>query len=343
MSKKVLFVFLLVLLTVLNMESTAQGVNPGTTNLKHSWTFDDGTPNDYVGGANGTLMGAAEVYGGSLLVINSGDYLQLPAEQIEINAYSAFTMDLWYRPILNGNPSWTMIVYFGGSSGGMGSDGFFLSAARGDNFSRAAISCGVTTNPYTAETGANGPEYDDGELHHMAGILTADSISLYLDGIEQASTKLSPTNYIGGISTSYAYLAKSGYDGDATWLGEILEFNIYDRALTPEEILFLFNRGGSNAISNQSTNIPKEYSLLQNYPNPFNPTTTIEFELPRRSAVHLFLVDIMGKVVRELVNGEFVEGRHKVKLDATDLASGVYFCRMQADNFVDSKKIVLVK
>jgi len=334
----------LVLLVIIHINLTAQGVDPGTVNLTHSWTFNDGTTNDHIGGANGTLKGTAEVYEGSLLAVNPGAYMEMPADKIAINTYTEVTIEAWFRSVANGNTGYTMLAYFGDTQNRVGVNGYFFCAARGDNKSRAAISCGVLSNPWSGESGANGPEYDDGELHHMVSTLNATDITLYIDGQLQASTPLSSKNSISALSPVHAYLAKSGYEDDSTWLGEILEFNIYNKALSSEEVLFLFNKGASTTgVEKAIAALPKEYRLLQNYPNPFNPTTTIEFALPRRSNVHLVLVNMMGQVVRELADGEFIAGTHSVKLDASNLASGVYFCRLQADNFVDTKKIVLMK
>ncbi|MCS7229539.1 MAG: T9SS type A sorting domain-containing protein, partial [Candidatus Kryptonium sp.] len=89
--------------------------------------------------------------------------------------------------------------------------------------------------------------------------------------------------------------------------------------------------------------IPKKYVLHQNYPNPFNPTTTIEFELPVSANVVLELYNISGQKVKELFSGKLPAGYHKVVVDGRDLASGVYFYVLRANDFVGVKKMVLVK
>jgi hypothetical protein len=88
---------------------------------------------------------------------------------------------------------------------------------------------------------------------------------------------------------------------------------------------------------------PLKFELGQNYPNPFNPTTTIEFSLPARSDVHLVLANVLGQAVREIATGEYAAGTHKVTLDASGLASGVYFYKLQANRFTDVKKLILMK
>ncbi len=88
---------------------------------------------------------------------------------------------------------------------------------------------------------------------------------------------------------------------------------------------------------------PLAFSLEQNYPNPFNPVTTIRFALAMAQNVNLTVFDILGRRVTVLVNERLGAGSHQVKFDGTHLASGVYFYRMQAGTFVDSKKLLLVK
>lgn len=89
--------------------------------------------------------------------------------------------------------------------------------------------------------------------------------------------------------------------------------------------------------------IPTEYSLNQNYPNPFNPTTEISFGIPKSSNVKITIYNSVGKEVAVLVNRNLSAGYHTYKFDASRLASGVYFYNMQSDNFVNVKKMLLVK
>ena len=96
------------------------------------------------------------------------------------------------------------------------------------------------------------------------------------------------------------------------------------------------------SVENTRTNVPMRFTLCQNYPNPFNPSTTITYELPKSTEVKLSVYDILGREVSVLVNERRNAGVHEVKLDAAGLASGVYFYRLQAGSFVDTKKFLLV-
>ena len=89
--------------------------------------------------------------------------------------------------------------------------------------------------------------------------------------------------------------------------------------------------------------LPARYSLGQNYPNPFNPSTTIKFELPKSSHVTLSVYDILGRQVSVLINERRDAGLHEVKFDAASLASGVYFYRLQAGSYVQTRKLLILK
>lgn len=98
---------------------------------------------------------------------------------------------------------------------------------------------------------------------------------------------------------------------------------------------------GVKTISNE---IPNKYSLHQNYPNPFNPSTKIKFDMPKNGLVTLKVYDILGRLVSTLVNNEFITaGTKEVTFAGTNLASGVYFYRIEAGEFTATKKLTLVK
>jgi len=234
------FTLFFIIMLVASTIAIAQ-VDPRTENLTHSWTFDDGTTVDTIGGVTGVLMGGAQVLSGSLFTTQTSSWMELPANDIGINNYSEVSVEVWFKSVLNGNTGFHMLASFGNTQNTIGVNYFFITPARGDNVSRAAISCGDLSTPWASEDGANGTEFDDGNLHHMVGTIDADSIALYIDGELQAITPLDTNNRISAISTTYAYLAKAVYTADPTWRGEILEFNMYNKALSAEEVLFLFN------------------------------------------------------------------------------------------------------
>ncbi|RJP80065.1 MAG: T9SS C-terminal target domain-containing protein [Candidatus Zixiibacteriota bacterium] len=89
--------------------------------------------------------------------------------------------------------------------------------------------------------------------------------------------------------------------------------------------------------------VPEVYDLQQNYPNPFNPATTISFSLPEISRVSLKVYDLQGRLVANLVDGNKEAGVHSVTFDASHLASGLYFARIEAGSYTEVLKMMLVK
>jgi hypothetical protein len=92
-----------------------------------------------------------------------------------------------------------------------------------------------------------------------------------------------------------------------------------------------------------STKLPKEFNLSQNYPNPFNNSTVIKYAIPEEGLVTLKVFNTIGEEVAELVNDTKQTGNHEVSFDATGLSSGLYFYRLQAGSFVETKKMVLLR
>ncbi len=97
------------------------------------------------------------------------------------------------------------------------------------------------------------------------------------------------------------------------------------------------------AINDKKDNVPEKYSLHQNYPNPFNPTTVIGYDMPKAGHIFLRVYDLLGRVVANLVNEKQTAGFHTVTFTADNLPSGVYVYRLQAGNYVEAKKLVILK
>ena len=97
------------------------------------------------------------------------------------------------------------------------------------------------------------------------------------------------------------------------------------------------------SIEEHSNGSPKTFMLSQNYPNPFNPSTNISYQLPANYFVVLNLYDVLGRKVATLVHERQSAGSHSVKFDATNLPSGVYFYRLEAGTYHDTKKLLLLK
>jgi methionine-rich copper-binding protein CopC len=109
-----------------------------------------------------------------------------------------------------------------------------------------------------------------------------------------------------------------------------------------------FSRSSANEESETTADAPKTFALEQNYPNPFNPTTTIRYQLPEQREVKLVVYNMLGQVVKTLVQTAQSAGTYIARWDGTNedgisVAGGVYFYQLKAGDFVVSKKMILLK
>ena len=112
--------------------------------------------------------------------------------------------------------------------------------------------------------------------------------------------------------------------------------------LTSSVILHTSN-GGANEVEKWSEGIPRIGQLEQNYPNPFNPNTKISYQLPVQSHVTLKVFDVLGREAATLVNGVEEPGYKSVRFDASGLSSGIYFYRLRTGNYIQTKKLLLLR
>ena len=96
-------------------------------------------------------------------------------------------------------------------------------------------------------------------------------------------------------------------------------------------------------IKKLNSNIPEEFSLFQNYPNPFNPSTNIKFDIPKSSNVKIIVYNNLGKEIAKLVDKKLSEGSYEVNWNASSYSSGIYYYRIEAEEFTDVRKMILVK
>lgn len=99
----------------------------------------------------------------------------------------------------------------------------------------------------------------------------------------------------------------------------------------------------SNTVAESKASLPKEYNLSQNYPNPFNPTTIIGYQLPKSGFVTLKVFDILGREIASLVNERKEAGAYQISFNASRLASGTYFYRLQVDGYTQTKELQFLK
>ena len=114
----------------------------------------------------------------------------------------------------------------------------------------------------------------------------------------------------------------------------------YDGCLVELDDVYV---GPPVSVSQIGTNVPDKFTLHQNYPNPFNPVTNIKFEIAKSSSVKLIVYDALGKEVSQLANEYKNPGVYEVKFDASRLSSGVYYYKLIAGDFIETRKMMVLK
>ena len=148
-------------------------------------------------------------------------------------------------------------------------------------------------------------------------------------------------------SIPYSVIACGGEavgDGTLTLTGTVGQpfIGVLSSASNTNEIGFWYQPGGI-LTGIEDDLLPTRNWLAQNHPNPFNPVTLLRFSVHRRTRVTLRIYNAAGREVRTLVDAELDPGFYTEVMDARELASGVYFCRMVCDGFTETRKLVLLK
>ena len=167
------------------------------------------------------------------------------------------------------------------------------------------------------------------------GMSICDINLCYGDGTDTAIA-----NYPPGNSQIYIYFSKlPGVTGSATATWKV------ERVSNPSQNSgnVVFGVTTSPIGIQQISSIVKEFSLSQNYPNPFNPNTKINFAIPKGEFVSLRVYDMLGREVKVLVSENLAAGEYQADFDAKGLSSGMYYYSLRAGEFVDVKKMVIVK
>ena len=198
---------------------------------------------------------------------------------------------------------------FAGTWGG----GVFLSTNNGTSWS--AVNTGLT-NTYVMALAVSGTNLFAGT--YGGGVFLSTN-----NGTSWSAVNTGLTNtYVLALAVSGTNLF-AGTFGDGVWRRPLSEM--------------------ITSVSLSSSKLPTEFSLEQNYPNPFNPTTTISFSLPSKSFVSLKVFDALGRKVSALVSEELLAGTYVRQWNAVGLPSGVYFYRLQAGDFTDTRKLIIIR
>jgi Secretion system C-terminal sorting domain len=202
-----------------------------------------------------------------------------------------------------------------------GDGGVFVSTDNGSSWSSVDS---LLTNNYVSSLAINGGYLFIGTVgsYNGFGTLSPTNNAFESNSGIYASSSLNKANLAVGRRNGTAP------EDNSNWTG-----SVWRRPLS-EMITSVKDRGGV---------APGGFSLFQNYPNPFNPATTICYEVPTNGIVVLGVFDVLGREVETLVNSSKQPGQYQVKFDGSNLASGMYFCRLQAGQYTQTRKMLLVK
>lgn len=224
----------------LNAPTAVTAVDPGTANLKHQWTFDDGTANDVIGNVNGTLMDGAVIVDKALNT-TAGGYVNLDGAALGVNNFTELTMESWFTSLAGANNGYHFLYFFGNSdNNGNHFTGF--TPDRDGNPGKCGRVMIATGNGEDGESVVNTALFNDGRQHQMISVISATTITAYLDGNLLGSNSIG-TNAIANIGTQLAYFGKGGWINDPIWKGQTHKISMFDKALTPENVKFLYKAG----------------------------------------------------------------------------------------------------
>ena len=162
--------------------------------------------------------------------------------------------------------------------------------------------------------------------------MSSDNYKLCTSVLSEGGRVASSTNF--KAITTIGQPSPIGNVADSSYIGY---YGFWYEIVAQEEV------GIEDRTASTASNLPKVFSLSQNHPNPFNPITQIKYALPRDCRVRLDVYNTIGQKVATLIDGEQKAGYKTVRWDAGSFASGIYFYRLQAGDFVETKKMILLR
>ena len=228
----------------------------------------------------------------------------------------------WTQTALNNKSVHSLIINGNNIFAGTYGSGVYLSTNNGTTWIQTALN---NKTVLSLAVSGNNPE-DSGQVifagTDVSGVYLSTNNGQNWLQKNQGFTNI-PTVYSLLIANNYIF---AGTDGYSVWRRELAEII---------------------GIQNISTEIPSAYSLEQNYPNPFNSMTNVKFQLKsgmlNGGNAKIIVFDILGKEIKELVNEELSPGTYQVNFDGSNLTSGIYFYRMTAGDFIETRKMILIK
>jgi hypothetical protein len=277
-------------------------------------------------GNNGQINGATWQSNSGLRNLSFdgvNDYVSVPHSSVFNFGTDDFTIEAQFKTSVIPTTSWTAIFSKHNTANWHDKE-IFLGIVGTTGFPSFDLSDG--TGYFERATGTT--NVCDGLVHTIRGVRQGNELKIYVDGDLQATVLAS----INPDNTNPINIGRSSYNnGYGYFNGTINRISLWKHPLpiTPVEY--------------ENTPIVQEFNLLQNFPNPFNPSTTINYWIPERSNVSLKVYDILGKELITLINEAKAPGNYSVQFHSNNFPSGIYLYCLQTDNFVETRKMILLK
>jgi hypothetical protein len=318
------------------------------------WTFDDSTAVDSsVYANNGTLSGDPMIINGmkgNAMYFDGIDDQVVIDDENNLDTDSSMTIALWIMPdSVSPGGAKPMSKWYSAPQEG----DWLLSLSSQDSCGGDCVSYYFVFANYSVYGHSNGwfsigPHDVDyylilGEWNFIAVTFDTGFVNLYFNGdLIYTDTTIIKYTSLNEYGTDDIYIGRyhTGNPG-YSFKGGLDEIRLYNRPLGASEINDIYNQVTS--VENNMNNLPEEFILLQNYPNPFNPSTKINYAVPQQSQVLIKVFDVLGNEIETLVNEEKPVGTYEVAWYAKNLPSGIYFYRLRAGDFIETKKMVFLK
>jgi hypothetical protein len=343
---------------IITVTSTGTVTQPSLpANIVSYWKLDEktsGSYDDYVVNNNGSSTASpvpiAGIVGGAQQFNGTTSKIDVTAgSAFNIAANGSFSVEFWYKGstipaafkcIVGRYIPETGAKWYAGISANDGCAYFYMQTGG----SSAAV---------------KGIKITDGNWHHVAAARNGSkaTLKLYVDGVLCGSasktfttgfTSSSACLNIGWLSAMSVFSLNGALDEVAFYNAELSSDVVdahYKNGLSglPYSAASLTKTETDNHTTGDLSGKPEQFGLNQNYPNPFNPTTRIRYSVSEPSNVTVIVYDMLGKEVMTLVNQEQTPGYYEVNFDGSRLASGTYIYQLRTNNYVETKKMMLIK
>ncbi len=180
---------------------------------------------------------------------------------------------------------------------------------------------------------------ETGRYYNITTVYSGSDFEIYIDGELDVFSDWSGELLATTVNMTIGQVLPN--NSNYNFNGILDEIRLYDYPLSVQEIRDLYL--GISGVKNVPLQKTTAFVLLQNYPNPFNTATTITFSVPRRTRTSLKIFDVTGREVATLLNREIPPGEYQFHWEASGIPSGVYFYRLQAERYSETKKLLLLK